>query len=294
MQNMEGVPLPPGIPGLGGSTDPLEAVLGPFPCARLRNLPFDTTVEDLLVFFQGLVVIDLILMGAGEAYIIFANPMDFQMALQRDRQTIRRQYIEITPASRSDYYGAVSRQQWHEQPRDSLLAPGEGRAGDEGTLGVEGLWGATAATAPVQSLTTQQLQKSGTSRGGPLGLAVSGGRPGGPGRGGGGGAPVRRTGGGIQVGEHTGFLRMRGLPFSATKDDIAKFFESYNPVLESIVLTYRSDGRATGEAYVGFESPDASKSAMDLHRKSMGSRYIELFLSNKEEHGRALARFGNR
>jgi len=83
MQNMEGVPLPPGIPGLGGSTDPLEAVLGPFPCARLQNLPFDPTVEDLLVFFQGLVVIDLILMGSGEAYVIFANPMDFQMALQR-------------------------------------------------------------------------------------------------------------------------------------------------------------------------------------------------------------------
>mmetsp|Transcript_11902 Transcript_11902/g.28500 ORF Transcript_11902/g.28500 Transcript_11902/m.28500 type:complete len:351 (-) Transcript_11902:224-1276(-) len=296
MQNMEGVPLPPGIPGLGGSTDPLEAVLGPFPCARLRNLPFDTTVEDLLVFFQGLVVIDLILIGSGDAYIVFANPMDFQMALQRDRQTIRRTYIEIAPASRSDYYAAVSRQHWQEQPRDSLLAPGEGRQGDDGSqLGLEGLWGASAASAPVQSLTTtQQVPKLGTSRGGPLGLAVSGGRPGGPGRGGGGNAPVRRTGGGIQIGEHTGFLRMRGLPFSATKDDIAKFFESYNPVLDSIVLTYRSDGRATGEAYVAFGSPDASKSAMDLHRKSMGSRYIELFLSNKEEHGRALARFGNR
>jgi hypothetical protein len=25
---MEGVPLPPGLPGIGGSTDPLEAVLG--------------------------------------------------------------------------------------------------------------------------------------------------------------------------------------------------------------------------------------------------------------------------
>ena len=48
------------------------------------------------------------------------------------------------------------------------------------------------------------------------------------------------------------------------------------------------------EAYVGFESADDSKRAMDLHRKSMGSRYIELFLSNKEEHGRALVRFGNR
>lgn len=106
--------------------------------------------------------------------------------------------------------------------------------------------------------------------------------------------PYKRTGGGIQVGEHTGYLRMRGLPFSASKEDISKFFEVYNPILETIVLTYRSDGRATGEAYVGFESPEDSKRAMELHRKSMGNRYIELFLSNKEEHGRALARFGNR
>lgn len=108
------------------------------------------------------------------------------------------------------------------------------------------------------------------------------------------GSQVKRTGGGIQIGEHTGFLRMRGLPFSSTKDDIYRFFEIYNPILDSIVLTYRSDGRATGEAYIGFNSPDDSRSAMDLHRKTMGSRYIELFLSNKEEHGRAIARFGGR
>lgn len=108
-------------------------------------------------------------------------------------------------------------------------------------------------------------------------------------------APLqKRTGGGIQVGEHTGFLRMRGLPFSAAKEDIFHFFEGYNPIQESIVLTYRNDGRATGEAYVGFATPDDSRRAMDLHRRSMGSRYIELFISNKDEQGRALARFGNR
>lgn len=114
-------------------------------------------------------------------------------------------------------------------------------------------------------------------------------------RGGGLHAPLqKRTGGGIQVGEHTGFLRMRGLPFSAMREDIVKFFVGYNPVPESIVLTYRNDGRATGEAYVGFASPDDSKRAMELHRRMMGNRYIELFISNKDEQGRALARFGNR
>jgi RNA recognition motif. (a.k.a. RRM, RBD, or RNP domain) len=104
----------------------------------------------------------------------------------------------------------------------------------------------------------------------------------------------KRTGGGIQVGEHTGFLRMRGLPFSASKEDIYDFFIGYNPLLDSIVLTYRNDGRATGEAYVGFVSPGDAERAMALHRQSMGNRYIELFISNKEEHGRALARFGPR
>ena len=74
------------IPGLAPSMDPLEALLGPFPCARVRGLPFEATLEDVLVFFQGLVVIDVVLVSqeeSGEAYVVFANPMDFQMGLQR-------------------------------------------------------------------------------------------------------------------------------------------------------------------------------------------------------------------
>lgn len=163
-------------------------------------------------------------------------------------------------------------------------------------------WGSTVgmlSAIPSQSLSSSLSQPLGVGGrgdrrgGGPTGL-VPGGR-GGPGRGSApAGLPVKRTGGGIQVGEHTGFLRMRGLPFSAAREDIYTFFKEYNPVLETIVLTYRSDGRATGEAYIGFETPEDSKRAMELHKKSMGSRYIELFLSNKEEHGRALARFGDR
>mmetsp|Transcript_18866 Transcript_18866/g.27135 ORF Transcript_18866/g.27135 Transcript_18866/m.27135 type:complete len:88 (-) Transcript_18866:239-502(-) len=87
---------------------------------------------------------------------------------------------------------------------------------------------------------------------------------------------------------------MRGLPFSASKDEIVGFFKGHKIIPESIVLTYRSDGRATGEGYVGFEQPDDAKGAMLLHRNTIGSRYIELFISNKEEHSRAFTRFGGR
>jgi heterogeneous nuclear ribonucleoprotein F/H len=148
---------------------------------------------------------------------------------------------------------------------------------------------------PIQALNTKPGNSDAQHLGAPVGFPATGGHGGGAGRGMMPGTQqAKRSGGGIQVGEHTGFLRMRGLPFTATREDISKFFEAYNPILESIVLTYRSDGRATGESYVAFESPEDSQRAMDLHRKSMGNRYIELFLSNKEEHGRALVRFSGR
>jgi len=70
------------------SMDPLENILGPFPVVKLRGLPFEAALEDVLVFFQGLLILDVILRsyngrGTGEAFVVFGNPVDFQMALQR-------------------------------------------------------------------------------------------------------------------------------------------------------------------------------------------------------------------
>lgn len=98
------------LPGLALG-DPLEALLGPFPCARVRGLPVEATLEDVLVFFQGLVVIDVVLVShgdSGEAFVVFANPMDFQMGLQRDHQNMGNRYLEIFQGKRSDYYAAIA------------------------------------------------------------------------------------------------------------------------------------------------------------------------------------------
>eukprot|EP00797_Seminavis_robusta_P015619 Sro233_g094270.2 (422) ;mRNA; r:70364-72749 len=300
--------LPPGIPGLGGSTDPLESLLGLFPCVKLEGLPFDVSLEDILGLFQGLVVLDVLIVGQGVAFVLFANLMDHQMGLQRDRQSVGRRYVEITQATRADYYEAIAAHLKEQQPQS--MKDGGSRRGESGPMSSDSnMWGGT--TSGLSSVNflhgreRDQLQGGADSMGGHRGLGMmpgmgmgSGGVERGIGSGVGGRSgpqlSMKRTGGGIQIGEHTGFLRMRGLPFSSTKDDIFKFFDGYNPVPDSIVLTYRSDGRATGEAYVGFISPDDSKKAMELHRKSMGTRYIELFISNKDEHGRAIQRFGNR
>ncbi|KAK6937138.1 RNA recognition motif domain [Dillenia turbinata] len=90
--------------------------------------------------------------------------------------------------------------------------------------------------------------------------------------------------------EHTGVLRLRGLPFSAGKDDIMYFFNDFDLSEGSIHITLNSDGRPTGEAYVEFASAEDSKAAMIKDRMSLGSRYIELFPSSLEELEEAVAR----
>ena len=83
---------------------------------------------------------------------------------------------------------------------------------------------------------------------------------------------------------------MRGLPFQATKQDLLDFFRDHKPIESSILLTYHVDGRATGEGYVAFDNVPDAQAAMALHRSSIGNRYIELFISNKDEHTRNISR----
>ncbi|XP_061368617.1 uncharacterized protein LOC133311575 isoform X2 [Gastrolobium bilobum] len=90
--------------------------------------------------------------------------------------------------------------------------------------------------------------------------------------------------------EHTGVLRLRGLPFSASKNDIMEFFKDYVLSEDSIHVIMNSEGRPSGEAYVEFESAEDSKAAMEKDRMTLGSRYIELFSSSYSEMEEAISR----
>uniref|UniRef100_A0A0N5CD67 RRM domain-containing protein n=1 Tax=Strongyloides papillosus TaxID=174720 RepID=A0A0N5CD67_STREA len=79
-------------------------------------------------------------------------------------------------------------------------------------------------------------------------------------------------------------VRMRGLPFNCTKDDVVKFFTNDNlssGIIENgIIFIYKSDGKLSGDAFVIFDSEINFKRALLNHKKSIGQRYIELFKSN--------------
>lgn len=71
-------------------------------------------------------------------------------------------------------------------------------------------------------------------------------------------------------------VKLRGLPFSATKADVKKFMEGYGVKEEDVHFEIR-DGRPSGRAVVFLEDEDlAVDAAKELHKKYVGSRYIEV------------------
>ncbi|RDX72191.1 Epithelial splicing regulatory protein 1, partial [Mucuna pruriens] len=73
----------------------------PFTVVHLRGLPFNYIDIDILKFFAGLTVVDVLLV----------NKMDgsrVEFALQRDRLNMGHRYVEVFRCKKQDYYNAVA------------------------------------------------------------------------------------------------------------------------------------------------------------------------------------------
>merc|ERR1712025_326873 len=80
-----------------------------------------------------------------------------------------------------------------------------------------------------------------------------------------------------------GFVRLRGLPYEASKKDIADFFSGVSIVPYGITITMDQDGRPSGNAYVECTSPAEAEKALKKHKEKIGHRYIEVFKSSKHD-----------
>ncbi|XP_038596130.1 epithelial splicing regulatory protein 2 isoform X2 [Tachyglossus aculeatus] len=94
--------------------------------------------------------------------------------------------------------------------------------------------------------------------------------------------------------ENQVIIRLRGLPFSATPDDVLGFLGPECPVTggpEGLLFVRYPDGRPTGDAFALFACEDAAQSALRRHKGILGKRYIELFRSTAAEVQQVLNRY---
>ncbi|KAL9248376.1 hypothetical protein vseg_021704 [Gypsophila vaccaria] len=305
----------------------------PFPAVRLRGLPFDCTETDIIDFFSGLDIVDILFLHkggrfSGEAFCVLGYPTQVDFALQRNKQNIGRRYVEVFRSKRHDYYKAIA-DEISDIQSDSPRRGSRARSYDEGKdllehTGILRLRGLpfSAGSEDIKNffnefaVSDDAIHITYNSDGRPSGDAfvefanpkdskaamvkdkmtlgsryvelfpatreemdevIDGGRG-------------RQSEDVNEPLKHTGIIKMRGMPFSATKEDVTEFFNGFVIKEDSIHITFNSDGRPTGEAFVEFASVEDSEAAMEKDRKTLGSRYIELFPSSQEELSEALSK----
>lgn len=79
-------------------------------------------------------------------------------------------------------------------------------------------------------------------------------------------------------------LRLRGVPFQASKFDIVSFLSDYQVWDQQVHMGRSPDGRPSGEAFVAFDNLElASRCLQEKQGQEMGNRYIEVFRSSFDE-----------
>uniref|UniRef100_A0A8C2FS16 Heterogeneous nuclear ribonucleoprotein H1, like n=1 Tax=Cyprinus carpio TaxID=7962 RepID=A0A8C2FS16_CYPCA len=94
---------------------------------------------------------------------------------------------------------------------------------------------------------------------------------------------MKHTGPNCPETEGDGLVRLRGLPFGCSKEEIVQFFSGLEIVPNGITLPVDFQGRSTGEAFVQFASQEIAEKALKKHKERIGHRYIEIFKSSRAE-----------
>nr|XP_020641063.1 epithelial splicing regulatory protein 1 isoform X1 [Pogona vitticeps] len=96
--------------------------------------------------------------------------------------------------------------------------------------------------------------------------------------------------------ENQVIVRMRGLPFNVTTEEVLAFFGQHCPVTggkEGILFVTYPDNRPTGDAFVLFACEEYAQNALKKHKDLLGKRYIELFRSTAAEVQQVLNRYSS-
>lgn len=87
-------------------------------------------------------------------------------------------------------------------------------------------------------------------------------------------------------------IKLRGLPWSCTIEDVVKFLHGIKITVKpsdtdtkvpSVYLTTNAEGRPSGEAFIELVDDNDLETALKRNNAMMGQRYIEVFRSTQEQ-----------
>eukprot|EP00128_Syssomonas_multiformis_P014980 Colp12_sorted_trinity150504_noHs@3152 len=219
---------------------------------RMRGLPFSATASQIVEFFQPIPMGEQQVTmvpgsdgrNSGEAFVIFADGAQVEMAMSKNKAHLGSRYVELFRSNMGEMQHIL---------RSAMY--GGGRGGyDSYRHNAYHHYG----VAPVAY--GGDMYGAGQGQGYGYGYGYD--------------AHVNT---GVMVGEHEfTAVKLKGLPFSATEADIQNFFAGLRIAPNGIHIMYNHQGRPAGDAFVEFVSAEDSAAAMSRNRQHMGSRYIQV------------------
>ena len=254
-------------------------------CVKVERIPITASHEDVTAFFQRVDLTPYRIhrkQGGDEAFVEFYSASDAGRAAQQHRQYLGQESISVfrvpynemadivglprqeppTPVVQQPYYhtpqpyGAYPT--GHAPPPADPYHPYGARAPPPtaAPMRYDPYAQAPAAAAPAPYYGAPHAHPS--SAPSPYGApSVGGPRPAGGAR-----------------------IKMQGLPYRATHDDILRFFTGYDIIPESIEFGVNHEGRPDGQGYVEFRSlAEAERAYKERNRQYIGDRYVKLFVN---------------
>ncbi|CAM9720101.1 unnamed protein product [Ascophyllum nodosum] len=278
---------------------------------HLRGLPWNASTKDVADFLSPVEVdedgIHMVHNTRGEAYVKLKSESSLEAALKKDRNMIGRRYIEVFRSSVEDYARAIddagSKGQSDGDYRGVVRMRGLPWSANEGdirsffegvpiqkdgvyiTLNRDGRPSGEAYVVFESEADAKDALKRDKNKIGERWIDLFEATK---------GEVYSMTGGSSRQGDqsvgvsfdttdsaYTGVVRMRGLPFEATKAQIRTFFGDISVKDTDIFIVTRPDGKASGEAFVLFASEADAERALTKDKEKLGDRWIDLFPTNK-------------
>ncbi|XP_027744993.1 G-rich sequence factor 1 isoform X2 [Empidonax traillii] len=216
----------------------------------LRGLPFSSTEEDIADFFAGLKIADIAFIyrgdrRTGEAFVQFATPEMAAKALLRHKEYMGNRYIEV-------YVSRKHQMQRHMSYDKQLMTYSKMRREYESLPEDRGWRGMRGSYAQEENRLYREGMENSRN--------------------------VLEPGNTSAAAQHC--VRMKGFPTQASAQDIINFFAPLRPT--RILVEYNSQGDATGEAEVHFESHEDAVAAMAKEGSQMECSAVELFLNERQ------------
>lgn len=223
---------------------------------RLQGLPGTAGSVDIRHFFSGLTIPDggVHIIGGklGEAFIIFATDEDARRAMSRNGGVVKTSHVQLFLSSKAEMQNTleISRKGNRKHP---AVAPGVNTFGAK--KGINQKFDKGTSEPGVDNSGTKHNEAYA--------------------------AKYDRREVKNSKNVDTVYMFLYGLPYSATEEDVRKFFAGINVV--EVLFQLRKNGLKNGNGYVKFASVKDANEALSRDNEYIGERFISLKKTTEEQ-----------